>query len=84
MLVTEWIPFVVDTVLPGNAADLAGIEKGDSIVAIDGVPTPCAIQVTLELQKHPCDSITLDYYRNGERQTAHLFIGDQGKIGVGP
>lgn len=84
VLVTEWIPFVVDTVLPDNAAALAGIEKGDSIVAIDGVPTPCAIQVTLELQKHPCDSITLDYYRAGELQTAHLFIGDQGKIGVGP
>lgn len=84
VLVTEWIPFVVDTVLPGNAAAIAGIEKGDSIVAVDGVPTPCAIQVTLELQKHPCDSITLDYYRAGELQTAHLFIGDQGKIGVGP
>lgn len=84
VLVAEWIPFVVDTVLPGNAADFAGIEKGDSIVAIDGVPTPCAVQVTLELQKHPCDSITLDYYRAGELHTAHLFIGDQGKIGVGP
>lgn len=84
VLVTEWIPFVVDTVLPYNAAYLAGIEKGDSIVAINGVPTPCAVQVTLELQKHPCDSITLDYYRAGELQTAHLFIGDQGKIGVGP
>ena len=84
VLLTEWIPFVVDTVIPGNAAYLAGIEKGDSIVAIDGVPTPCAIQVTQELQKHPCDSITLDYFRNGELQTAYLFIGDQGKIGVGP
>ena len=84
VLVTEWIPFVVDTVLPGNAAALAGIEKGDSIVAIDGVATPCAIQVTQELQKHPCDSITLDYYRSGELHTARLFIGDQGKIGVGP
>ena len=84
VLVTEWIPFVVDTVLPGNAADFAGIEKGDSIISIDGVPTPCAVQVTLELQKHPCDSITLDYYRTGELHTAHLFIGDQGKIGVGP
>lgn len=84
VLVAEWFPFVVDTVLPDNAAAFAGIEKGDSIVAIDGVPTPCAIQVTLELQKHPCDSITLDYYRAGERRTARLFIGDQGKIGVGP
>ncbi|MBO5619468.1 MAG: RIP metalloprotease RseP [Paludibacteraceae bacterium] len=84
VLLTEWIPFVVDTVLPGNAAELAGIVKGDSIVAVDGVPTPCAVQVTQELQKHPCDSITMDYYRDGALQTAHLFIGDQGKIGVGP
>ena len=84
VLVAEWIPFVVDTVLPDHAAYLAGIEKGDSIVAIDGVPTPSAIQVTLELQKHPCDSITVDYFRAGERHTAHLFIGDQAKMGVGP
>ena len=84
VLIAEWIPFVVDTVLPGNAADLAGIRKGDSIVAIDGVPTPCAVMVPIELQKHPCDSITMDYYRAGELQTAHLFIGDQGKIGAGP
>ena len=84
VLVTEWIPFVVDTVLPGNAAYLAGIRKGDSIVAIDGVPTPCAVMVPMELQKHPCDSITMDYYRDGELQTARLFIGDQGKIGAGP
>ena len=84
VLVAEWIPFVVDTVLPDNAAALAGIEKGDSIVAVAGVPTPCAIQVPQELQRHPCDSVTLDYFRAGEKHTAHLFIGDQGKIGVGP
>ena len=83
VLIAEWIPFVVDTVLPDNAAALAGIEEGDSIVAIAGVATPCVVQVTQELQKHPCDSITLDYYRAGELHTAHLFIGDQGKIGVG-
>ena len=35
--------------------------------------------VPMELQKHPCDSITMDYYRDGELQTARLFIGDQGK-----
>ena len=82
VLISEWIPFVIDSVMPDNAADLAGMKKGDSIVAVDGVPTPCNVQVTLELQKHPCDSITIDYYRAGELQTAHLFLGDQGKIGV--
>ena len=82
VLISEWIPFVIDSVMPDNAADLAGMHKDDSIVAVDGVPTPCNVQVTLELQKHPCDSITIDYYRAGELQTAHLFLGDQGKIGV--
>ncbi|MBO4518631.1 MAG: RIP metalloprotease RseP [Paludibacteraceae bacterium] len=81
-LIAEWIPCVVDTVLPDNAAYFAGIEKGDSIVAIAGVPTPSYYQMTNELQHHPCDSITVDYYRNGELCTAHMFLGDQCKIGI--
>ena len=83
VLLSEWVPFVIDTVLPDNAAYYAGLQKGDSIVAVEGVPTPCHVMVTQELQRHPCDSVTMDYYRNGELCTAHLFIGDQGRIGVG-
>lgn len=82
ILVTEFVPFVIDSVVPMHAADLAGLQKGDSIVAVNGVPTECHVQVTAELQKHPCDSVVLDYYRNGELSQAHLFIGDQGLIGV--
>lgn len=81
-LIAEWIPFVVDSVLPGNAADLAGIQVGDSVVAVDGVPAASHIQVKQELQLHACDSVTLDFYRNGELQQARLFIGDQGIMGV--
>ena len=84
VLITEWIPFVVDTVLPEMPAAFAGIQKGDSIVAVAGVETPCAIMVTQELQRHPCDSVTVEFFRAGERRTAHLFIGDQAKMGVGP
>jgi regulator of sigma E protease len=82
ILITEWVPFVVDSVLPDHAAYYAGIEKGDSVVAVAGVETPCAVQVSAELQLHPCDSVSIDYYRHGELQTARLFIGDQGKMGV--
>ena len=81
-LMAEWIPCVIDSVLPDNAAYFAGMQKGDSIVAVNGVPTPCNVMMTEELQRHPCDSITIDYYRAGELQTARLFIGDQAKIGV--
>ena len=84
VLVAEWLPCVVDSVLPDNAAYYAGIQKGDSIVAVAGVPTPCFTQLTEELQRHPCDSITIDFFRAGEPQTVRLFIGDQGKIGIAP
>ena len=84
VLVSEWIPCVVDSVLPDNAAYYAGLQKGDSIVAVSGVPTPCFVQLTEELQRHPCDSITIDYFRAGEPQSVRLFIGDQAKIGIAP
>ena len=82
VLMAEWIPCVVDTVLPNNAAYYAGIEKGDSIVAIAGVPTPSYMQMTNELQLHPCDSITIEYYRHGEYCVTKAFLGDQCKLGI--
>ena len=82
VLMSEWIPCVVDTVLPDNAAYFAGIQKGDSIVAVAGVATPCYMQMAQELRLHPCDSISIDYYRNGELQTTCAFLGDQCKLGI--
>ena len=82
VLMSEWVPCVIDSVMPENAAYFAGIEKGDSIVSINGVETGCVTLMTEELQRHACDSVAIDYYRAGEKQTAHLFIGDQGTMGV--
>ena len=82
VLVSEWIPCVVDSVMPNNAAFFAGIEKGDSIVAVGGVETGCVTQMTAELQQHACDSVEVEFYRAGEKRTAYLFIGDQGTMGV--
>ena len=83
VLISEWVPFVVDTVLPNNAAFYGGIQPGDSVVAVNGVPTLCQAQVRKELQSHPCDSVTVAFYRDGELKSVDLFIGDQGIMGVG-
>lgn len=82
VLMSEWIPCVIDTVLPDNAAYYAGLQKMDSIVAVDGVQTPSYIQLTQELQRHPCDTIEIAYYRNGERQVTQAFLGDQCLLGI--
>ena len=78
----EWFPCVIDTVLPDFPAYYAGIQKGDSIVGVAGVPTPCYTMMVQELQLHPCDSVALDFYREGELHTAYVFLGDQCKLGV--
>ncbi|MGN0236106.1 MAG: site-2 protease family protein [Paludibacteraceae bacterium] len=86
VLISEFIPFVVDSVMPDNAAYFAGIQKGDRIVNVNGVETPCLVQVRNELQKYPCDSITVGYFRtvgdSAVYQEARMFIGDQATIGV--
>ena len=81
-LMEPWIPCVIDTVLPGFAADYAGLRAGDSIVAIDGVATPCNTMMVEELRKHPCDSVTIDFYRQGAPLSTKAFIGDECLLGV--
>ena len=83
VLLSYFIPFVVDTVLENYAAYYGGILKGDSIVAINGEPTPCSVMVQNALGKHASDSISVGLYREGEYMEAQLFIGSHGKMGVG-
>lgn len=82
VLISYFYPSIVDTVMSNGAAYYAGIAKGDSIVSIDSVMTPSFIQMGIELRKHPCDSITVGYYREGEYMEAKMFIGDKCKMGI--
>ncbi len=80
-------PFVVDSVIPGTPAAQAQLQRGDSIVAVNDVPTSANQDVTAELQKHACDSVSITYYRQNEtsQPIAHsstLYLGDEAKIGV--
>lgn len=84
VLVAEWIPCVMDTVVPDMPAYYAGIRKGDSIVSVAGVATPSYYEMKQELRNHPCDSVTLAYYRGGEQHTARVFLGDECLLGVQP
>ena len=81
-LLSYFMPFVIDSVIPGGAASYADMQKGDSIVGVNDANDLCYVQITKELAKYPCDSVTLTFYRAGELMQARLFIGDQAKIGV--
>ncbi len=82
VLLAEWIPCVIDTVLPDFPAYYAGLQKGDSVVSVADQPTPSYYEMSQELRRHPCDSISVGYYRSGELQTARVFLGDQCMLGI--
>lgn len=59
---------VVDSVLPGMPAERAGLQRGDSIVAIGGVPVRTWMQVLERVGEAAGTPLTIDYVRGGERR----------------
>ena len=65
-LVTEWVPCIIDTVFADNASAMERWRKGDSIVAVNDVPTPCVTLFNREMRFHANDTVTIAYWRDGE------------------
>lgn len=82
VLISYFIPFVVDSVIENHAAYYAGMISGDSVVSVNGESTPCTVMVQNALAEHPCDSVTIGFYRQGAYNEARIFIGDHAKMGV--
>jgi|RhiMetdeSRZDD1v2_1073273.scaffolds.fasta_scaffold25309_3 regulator of sigma E protease len=92
-----YIPAVVDSVFPGRPADRAGLQRGDSIVAIDGAPVTEWQQLLDRVTVSPGRTITLEIVRGGERRTLSVQPEERevqnqltgrhqrvGRIGAGP
>jgi len=60
-------PPVVRQVLPGGAADNAGLRPGDRIVAFDGKPNPRWKTIADDALLSPGQPIPIEVERNGER-----------------
>ncbi len=76
------LPFVVAQVVDSSAAARAGIQPGDSIIAIDSVPVQYFDQAKALLAKYKGQPITLTIHRNGKDTTVSLVVPPSGKIGV--
>lgn len=91
-------PFVIDSVRPDMSASMAyrqelqedstvikvaqPLMKGDSVIAVAGVATPCNYDVVAELKKHASEQIEITFVRSGEQMTNLLVPNDEGEIGV--
>ena len=66
------VPPIVSDVVPGGAADKAGIHPGDEVVAADGVPMPLWIDWVEYVRARPGTAIELEYRRDGELMQVSL------------
>ena len=75
------IPTVVYETMDGSAAHQAGLVRGDSIVAVNGVVAPSFGDLRPLLESHSNEVITLDYYRDGMLNSAEVQLDAEGTLG---
>ena len=67
---------LVQGVQPGEAAEAAGLEPGDVVIAVDGkdvTPDNTLSRIVANIQ--PGTTVPLTYIRNGERRRVNLTVG---------
>lgn len=75
-------PTVVDSVIVGSEAQKIGLQKGDSIVSVNGVDAQSFSKFRQMIGDNKGKSITLAYYRNDSLQQSIAQIDTTGLIGM--
>lgn len=81
------IPAVVDSILPGSAAALAGVQRGDSIVSIAGKSIDSWYKLMAALEEAKAagnSSVNIAAIRNGEEIALTANVDSTYKLGVMP
>ncbi|MDR3143003.1 MAG: RIP metalloprotease RseP [Tannerellaceae bacterium] len=78
-------PMIIDRLTGDKApAALAGLQPKDSIVSVDGKPTPTFYDVSVQLNEKKNRDVAVGFYRNGIEQTAQVTLDSLGKLGIYP
>jgi regulator of sigma E protease len=71
----------VGALVPDMPAAAAGLQPGDRILAVAGVPVDSFRALVGELQRHPGERIQLEVERGGERLSLPITPRDDGGVG---
>ncbi|WP_106830776.1 RIP metalloprotease RseP [Parabacteroides pacaensis] len=81
-LVAYRFPMLVKGFSEVSPAKDAGMQPGDSIVSINGIATPAAVDVSEQLAKNKNKEITVGFSRNGHLQDVTFKTDTLGMMGI--
>lgn len=82
--ITEFIPFIVDSLIPNMPAAQSGLRKNDHIIAVDSVSTPAFFDFSIKAKSLQNAQTTITVIRNGFEEIIPITFTAEGTIGVYP
>lgn len=82
MLFQVRVPMVIDSVIPGSAAEHAGLLRSDSLVEVDGMSTSFFDEFREAMLKHRGDSVSLRMARGDGLVDLKVLVPSTGLVGV--
>ena len=76
------MPVVVQSAVAGYGAADAGMQAGDSIVAVNGAATPDYTDFTAALGAHKGASAEISFIRKGREMELPVAVNTEGQIGI--
>ncbi len=83
-LCTPLLPNIVDSILPGSSAQEHNIQRGDRIIAVNGIKTPFFEDIARIVGENKNKDLKLDIERGNDTLVKDLGIPKKGLIGFGP
>lgn len=81
-LVSVRYPFVIGEVQPETPAAVAGLQAGDSIVAVGNQQVFIFQDVANALSLHKEKAVSIGFYRNGKADSVTVQLDENAKLGV--
>lgn len=79
---TYSFPVVIAEPMKGSGALRAGLQKGDRIVSVNNLKTSTYETFMKQLNANAGKTVTVEYLRNGNKETARVELDDNGKMGI--
>jgi len=82
-LFVEQVPFIIDTIIPNESANKAGLQKGDKVVRVDNIDITYFTDFLKAIKRQNNKEITLSIIRGDKEIEKQVLVSEEGTIGVG-